>query len=132
MIFTASSPQYANKIIDQIDKDGTIFSSRLFKQHCYPTKKGLHIKDLRILARDPRDVVLVDNAAYSYGFQLFNGVPIIPFYGDPNDRELLVLQNYLDYLKDKDDVRIANKKHFKYHLYKDGVKINDLKKKLFK
>ena len=68
MIFTASSPQYANKIIDQIDKEGTLFKTRLFKEHCFPTKKGLYIKDLRILAREPSRTVLVDNAAYSYGF----------------------------------------------------------------
>lgn len=109
MIFTASSRLYANKIINQIDKDGTLFSTRLFKEHCYSTKKGIYIKDLRILARDLENVVLVDNAAYSYGFQLFNGVPIIPFYGDPNDREMLVLQGYLDYLRGKADVRVCNK-----------------------
>jgi hypothetical protein len=44
---------------------------------------------------------------------------------------MLVLRGYLDYLKDKADVRLANKQHFKYHLFKDGLNINGLKKKLF-
>lgn len=131
MIFTASQPQYANKIIDQIDKDGTLFSTRLFQKHCYPTSKGVFIKDIRIIARNPRSIILVDNNTYSFGFQLFNGVPIIPFLGDPDDREMLFLKGYLDFLRDKDDVRPFNKQHFRLNLFQDGMTISDLKTKLF-
>jgi CTD small phosphatase-like protein 2 len=38
------------------------------------------VKDLRIINRNLSDMVLVDNAAYSYAFQLENGIPILPFY----------------------------------------------------
>jgi CTD small phosphatase-like protein 2 len=38
---------------------------------------------------------LVDNAAYSYAFQLDNGVPIIPYFKGKNDFELKALENYL-------------------------------------
>ena len=37
------------------------------------------------------DIVIVDNAVYSFGFQLENGIPIIPFYEDKEDEELLHL-----------------------------------------
>ena len=37
------------------------------------------------------DIVIVDNAVYSFGFQLENGIPIIPFYDDKEDEELLHL-----------------------------------------
>ena len=30
-------------------------------------------------------MVLVDNAAYSYGYQPLNGVPILPYYEGNND-----------------------------------------------
>lgn len=131
MIFTSSNPLLANKIVDQIDQQGELFKARLFKKDCYHSKNGIFIKDLRILARDPRSTVLVDNNSYSYGFQLFNGVPILPYNGNDDDREMLFLQAYLDHLKDKQDVRIVNKYHFKYHLYKDDITINELKTKLF-
>jgi len=36
-------------------------------------------------------MVLVDNAVYSFGYQLENGIPIIPFYDDKEDEELLHL-----------------------------------------
>jgi len=54
----------------------------------------LHVKDLRHLNRDLKDIVLVDNAAYSYAFQLDNGIPILPFY-EGKDFELSALEKYL-------------------------------------
>lgn len=42
-----------------------------------------------------KDVLLVDNAAYSYAFQLDNGVPILPYFKGKNDYEMQALQNYL-------------------------------------
>lgn len=32
-----------------------------------------------------KDVLLVDNAAYSYAYQLDNGVPILPYFKGKND-----------------------------------------------
>ena len=51
-----------------------------------------------------KDLVIVDNAVYSFGFQLENGIPIIPYYDDDNDEELYHLIPYLDILADCDDV----------------------------
>jgi len=43
------------------------------------------IKDLRVIDRDLADMVLVDNASYSYAYQLANGIPIVPFYDSKQD-----------------------------------------------
>lgn len=69
--------------------------------------EGILVKDLRVLgpAVSPKDVALVDNATYSFGFQLDNGIPILPFYGDPHDEELRHLKAYLEAIKDTDDFR---------------------------
>ena len=41
------------------------------------------MKDLQIIAnRSLKDMVIVDNAVYSFAFQLDNGIPIVPFYSD--------------------------------------------------
>lgn len=40
----------------------------------------MYVKDLRVINRDLKDMVLVDNAAYSYAYQLDNGIPIFPYY----------------------------------------------------
>ncbi len=45
------------------------------------TEEGDHIKDLRVIGnRNMRDLIIVDNAAYSFGFQIDNGIPILPYY----------------------------------------------------
>ena len=50
------------------------------------------------------DMVIIDNAVYSFGFQLENGIPIIPYYEGEDDEELYHLIPYLDILADCDDV----------------------------
>ena len=74
------------------------------------------MKDLRIIDRDLSEVVLVDNAAYSYVFQKENGIPIIPYYEGKNDYELKALEGYLKSLLSQ-DMMIANRKVFKLEEY---------------
>ncbi|CAM5999323.1 unnamed protein product [Sphagnum balticum] len=61
-------------------------------------------------------MVLVDNAPYSYIFQLENGIPIMPYYSG-EDGELPMLEKYLIELAKCSDVREWNKKTFKLHKY---------------
>lgn len=44
---------------------------------------------MRVFAnRNLKDIIIVDNACYSFGYQLDNGVPIVPFYYNKADTEL--------------------------------------------
>ena len=63
------------------------------------------------------DTVLVDNAAYSYAFQIDNGIPILPYYHGANDFQLQTLQKYIDKMVLHDDVRKINRNTFKFHEY---------------
>ena len=57
------------------------------------------MKDLRIFQNiELEDLVLVDNNVYSFMNQMANGIPIINFYDDKEDTELLELNEYLKYL----------------------------------
>lgn len=67
----------------------------LFRDSCVVTEEGVHIKDLRVINRDLKDMVLVDNAAYSFGYQIDNGIPIIPYYDNKSDVELRDLLSYI-------------------------------------
>lgn len=58
-------------------------------------------------------MIIVDNAVYSFGKQLSNGVPITPFKDDPNDREFNHLMNYVEAIKDLPDLRVPNREAFK-------------------
>ena len=117
IIFTASHSCYANVVLNILDPDNQYITYRLFRDHCLQTKEGIFIKDLRIVAnRKLKDVTIVDNATYSFGFQLDNGIPIIPFYDSPEDTELLKLMDYLLKLKQAEDVRSYNNEYFRYDL----------------
>jgi len=83
---------------------------RLYRDHCIRTKEGIYVKDLRILMnQDLSQTILVDNAVYSFGFQLDNGIPIIPFYDrqtNLDDEELIHLVYYFNCIKESDNVCI--------------------------
>jgi CTD small phosphatase-like protein 2 len=85
VVFTASHKCYANAVIDYLDPRKELIQHRLYREHCYVTSKGEFVKDLRILNRELKNVVLVDNAAYSYAFQSQNGIPIIPYFNGDSD-----------------------------------------------
>lgn len=90
IIFTASSPGYADPILDYLDTDKVI-QHRLYREHCTLVKNQIFVKDLRIFKRKLENIVLVDNAPYSYLMQLQNGIPILPYYKGTEDSQLLKL-----------------------------------------
>lgn len=59
-------------------------------------------------------MILVDNSALSFAFNVNNGIPILPFYDDKQDEELRHLNYYLNCLRDSavDDVRHHNDEAF--------------------
>ena len=71
------------------------------------------MKDLRIFNnRNLEDLIIVDNSVFSFAFQIDNGIPIIPFYADKEDEEMLHLVYYINYLTNAEDVRIQNREAF--------------------
>lgn len=85
-----------------------LFDFRLYRDNCIKTNEGIYIKDLRILKNaDLCNVIIVDNAVYSFGYQLDNGIPIIPYYDDKeNDEELMHLIYYFNCISSSNDIRI--------------------------
>jgi Dullard-like phosphatase family protein len=108
IVFTASHRNYADRVIDILDPEHKIFSYRLFRDSCLETNKGSYIKDLRILNRDLSKLLLVDNSILSFGYQLDNGIPIVPFYDNKADMVLLGLKDYLLSLCNVKDYREVN------------------------
>lgn len=115
-IFTASSHDYASEIINFIDPERKFISGILVRENCMETKIGFFIKDLRIVKnRSLKDMVIVDNLAHSFGFQVENGIPILEFHEDKKDRELKHLCTYLIELCGAEDVREFNRSRLKLH-----------------
>lgn len=117
MIFTASHSCYANVVLNILDPNNEFITYRLFRDQCLQTNEGIFIKDLRIIANRSLDnMLIVDNATYSFGFQLENGIPVVPFYDSPADTELKDLMAYLRKLATEQDVRRVNNSMFLYEL----------------
>ncbi|KAL4491980.1 hypothetical protein ABPG72_008401 [Tetrahymena utriculariae] len=133
IVFTASHGCYAIKVLQHLDPEEKYISHKLFRESCVQTEEGIHIKDMRIFQnRNIKDIVLIDNAAYSFGFQIENGIPIIPYYDNKNDQELKHLTQYLlNNILDCQDVREINKQYFKMHFHQTSDKIEHAVKKIY-
>ena len=125
IVFTASETDYANAILNYIEKDKKYFIKRLYRDSCLYLNPGLYIKDLTILRnRNLKDIVIVDNSVYCFANQLSNGILISSFFNDQEDSMLLNLINYLNLLFDSEDVREENKKYFQFENYLNQIKNN--------
>jgi Dullard-like phosphatase family protein len=132
IVFTASHSCYANVVLDHLDPQGKYIHHRLFRDNCVTTEEGLYIKDMRIFAnRNLKDIVLVDNACYSFGYQVENGVPIVPFYYHKSDTELKSLIPFLKSLGSARDVRQVVQRTFRLHTIMESENQDEILEKLF-
>ena len=101
--FTASISQYASPLLDKLDINHFV-THRLFRENCI-YEKGVYIKDLRNIGRELKNIIIIDNNPASYLKNEDNGIPILTWYDDMNDNELMKLIPLLKYLANVDDVR---------------------------
>lgn len=128
IIFTASHKCYADRVIDFLDPEKQWVHHRLYRENCIQID-GTYVKDLRIFVdRFMKDLVIVDNAAYSFAFQIANGIPIISWYNNFEDRELYKLIEYLRVLSRVNDVRLVNQLTFHLDTFYDDYLKNFISK----
>ena len=104
VIFTASLTKYADPLLDKLDTANTI-RSRLFREACV-YHEGNFVKDLSLLGRDARSTIIVDNSPASYLFQPENALACDTFIDDQSDRELYVLLEFLEEIRNAPDLRV--------------------------
>lgn len=113
-VFTASCKEYANAILDYLDKDRKYIKFSLYRNSCLNVN-GNNIKDLRILNLNLKNVVIVDNNLCSFANQLENGILVSSFYNNKNDSDLFQVMNYLiHFIFTSNDVRIVNERFFNF------------------
>ena len=107
IIFTAGTQEYADPILNIIDQKNCFFEKRLYRQHAIIIDDGF-VKDLSLLGRDIKKVIIIDNNPLNYELQKENGIFIKSFYGEKDDNVLLELIPILKKiaLKKDNDVRI--------------------------
>ena len=102
VIFTASIPQYAEPLIDILDPDKKY--KRMYRENCVK-KNGFYLKDLSQIGNYYQDMIIIDNNPISYSINQDNGLPILTWYDDMNDNELMKLIPLLEFLSKVNDVR---------------------------
>lgn len=103
IIFTASVKNYAYPLVKCLDRMRYGFKI-LSRTHCTEVK-GNYFKDLSLLGRNMKDVIILDNSPEAYALNRSNGLPIKSWYDDPKDDELIKLIPVLQMLSKIDDVR---------------------------
>lgn len=91
-IFTASTEDYARPIVEFLNMKKKTIQGILSRSNCLETSHGFKIKDLRVIKnRGLEDIIIVDNLVHCFGLQLDNGIPIIEFTNNREDKELIGL-----------------------------------------
>ena len=108
VIFTASISKYANPLLNIVDKMNYV-PFRLFREHCTLINTAF-VKDLNLLGRDVKDIIILDNNPTAYSLNHYNGFPIKSWFDDKNDNELLKICPILEFLSYVPDVRDYIKK----------------------
>ena len=105
VIFTAAAEDYADLVLNELDKNNCI-NYKLYRKHTDQIN-GIFIKDLSKLGRDINKVIIIDNNKDNFSLQPENGLHICSFIGDQNDDELYSLSEDLMKIVNskKDDIR---------------------------
>ena len=104
---------YADSVIDSIEKSNTFFDLRLYREHAKIHQNDF-VKDLTNLGRDLSKVIIVDDKPFNYTLQKENGIAISPYWGSDSDtKNDLALVNLIPVLLEiikSEDVRIGIRK----------------------
>ena len=115
IIFTVATKQYADPVINTLERNQKFFSSRLYREHTTIYQNDF-VKDLKNLGRDLSKIIIVDDKPFNFSLNKENGIAIRPYWGNEsesvNDLALINLIPILfDIIKDKsEDVRIGIKR----------------------
>ena len=130
IIYTASHQSYADSVLNHIDPNNELIQYRLYRHNCVDVKvekETVYIKDLRIFKNvKMSEMIIIDNSVMSFAFHLDNGIPILPYYNNPDDNELVVLKNYLLAIANCEDLRVPNKKSFKMDYFFNQAKYRSI------
>ena len=88
VIFTAGLREYAEPIVDAIDPSRGLVAARLYREATARSEHYQCVKDMARLGRPLARTVLVDDTPLAFLHQPANGVPVLGFRGDPDDRLL--------------------------------------------
>ena len=129
ILWTIAKKDYADEMINNIEKDKKYFTARLYRDHA-SYKNNIYVKDLSNLGRPLDKIIIIDDKESNFSLQRSNGILIRPFHGTKkecqNDYVLMDLYNILTKIifDRSQDVRIGIDK-YKKDIYEKISKINN-------
>ena len=109
--FTAGLKEYADRILNLLDINDNIIKYRLYRQHV--TTVGFNsYKNLNLLGRDLKKIIIIDNLKENFNMQPDNGLYIKTWTSDVNDTQFKDLLNILKNISihNVNDVRLIIKR----------------------
>lgn len=92
ILFSSGTSDYVDPIVNFIEKNEKYFEFVLYRQHISFDEKGEYFKNLHLLNRDIKNILIIDDKENNFKYHKANGICIKPFYGDyEKDRNILNL-----------------------------------------
>ena len=126
IVFSSGTPDYVNPIIRIIEKNEKYFDYILYRHHITLDDDGNNVKNLDLLGRDLKNVIIVDDIPRYYHLQKENGINIKPFCGNilSDTKTLKTLNNVLKKIRidveESKDIRVSLEK-YKYLLFPNVI-----------
>ena len=122
ILFTSATHDYVDPIVNFIEKEEKYFEYILYRKHLSYDEKGECFKNLNLLNRNNKKVIIVDDSEKNFKLHKSNGICIKPFKGE-SDNVLSLLTQILIMIKinaeKTGDIRICLKQAKKDLIYKN-------------
>ena len=109
--FTSASKEYADVIINEIEKKRKFFDYKFYREHC-TIYKDTFVKDISKIGRDLEKIIIVDNNENNFVLNKENGIKISAYYGDDGDN--------INNISKKNDNALLELKKILIMIYKDN------------
>ena len=113
ILFSSNTQDYVDPIVQLIQKRQNFFDYVLYRHHITLDEEGNNVKNLELIGRDLKKIIIIDDIARYFKLQKENGINIKPFYGNAkkDGNTLQILGDTLKKIKkDADntgDIRIS-------------------------
>ena len=116
VLFAACYREYIEIVLNMIDPKREFIVNVLSRDSCTVYNNNF-IKDFRIVGNNnvqKEDLIMLDNKVVSFGYNMFQGVPILPYYNDESDTELRDIIPFLTFLSTAKDIKHELKQRYRY------------------
>ena len=86
--FTSATREYADVIINEIEKSRKYFDYKFYREHTV-IYKDTFVKDISRIGRDMSKIIIIDNNESNFVLNKENGIKIAPYYGDDDNNNII-------------------------------------------